>query len=153
MTFDLRAMLPNLLPKAIAWAEDREAEILRTGIPLNELDLSITRSVGISQPEKVRISLINDFLPLPTDPELRQAGLATGLFGSHMAGITLGHSICIRRVHDTIRLRSHELRHVYQYEQATSIAIFLQTYLKQIVEYGYEKSPYEIDARSHEIHR
>lgn len=152
MTFDLRAALPYLLPKAIAWAEEREAEILRTGIPLNEQDLSIARSVGIAQPEKVRIALIDDFLPLPSDPELRQAGLTTGLFGQHMAGITLGHSICICRVHDTVRLRSHELRHVYQYEQATSIAIFLQAYLQQIVEYGYEKSPYEIDARKHEIH-
>jgi hypothetical protein len=152
MTFELKAMLPNLLPKAIAWAEERETEILRTGIPLNEYELTIARSVGITQLDKVRIALIDDFLPLPTDPELREAGLATGLFGQHMAGITLGHSICIRRVYDTVRLRSHELRHVYQYEQATSIAIFLQTYLQQIVEHGYEKSPYEIDARRHEIH-
>jgi hypothetical protein len=152
MTFDLRAALPYLLPKAIAWAEERETEILRIGIPLNEYCITIAKRVGVAQPERVHIVLVDDQLPLPSDPELQHACLATGLFGPHMAGITLGHGIFIRREHDTTRLRSHELRHVYQYERAGSIAVFLHAYLQEIVDYGYEKSPFEIDARMHEIH-
>jgi hypothetical protein len=49
------------------------------------------------------------------------------------------------------RLISHECRHVHQYEVAGSIAGFLPLYLQQIVSYGYEQAPYEIDAREHEI--
>ncbi|WP_092353485.1 hypothetical protein [Collimonas sp. OK242] len=151
MTFDLRAALPYLLPKAIAWAEEREAEILRTGIPLNEYDFTIAKRVGIARPERVRVVLVDDQLPLPSDPELQHACVTTGLFGPHMAGITLGHGIYICRPHASIRLLSHECRHVYQYEQAGSIAVFLHAYLHEIADYGYENSPFEIDARVHEI--
>ncbi|MCW5297443.1 hypothetical protein DXT88_04575 [Herbaspirillum lusitanum] len=151
MTFDLRSALPFLLPKAISWAQEREKEILNTGIPLTEYEISLAKRVGVSEPEKVRISIVHGQLPLPSDLALRQAGLATGLFGPHMAGITLGHSICICRPHESIRLLSHELRHVHQYEQMGSIAAFLPVYLQQIVDYEYANAPYEVDARSHEI--
>ncbi len=76
MTFDLRSALPFLLPKAISWAQEREIEILRTGIPLTEYGLSVAKLVGISEPEKVRISIVDGQLPLPSDLELREAGLA-----------------------------------------------------------------------------
>lgn len=48
------------------------------------------------------------------------------------------------------RLLSHEYRHVHQYEAAGSIAAFLRRYLQQIAEVGYERAPYEIDARQWE---
>jgi hypothetical protein len=149
MEFDLRAALPYLLPKAIAWAEERGAEILRTGVPLDKEGLVIAKRVGVAQPEKVRIAFVDDLLPLPTDPDLLQT--AMGLFGLDALGITLGHSICMRREHYTVRLLSHECRHVHQYEQAGSIAAFLQIYLQQMVEFQYTNSPYEKDARDHEI--
>ena len=90
-------------------------------------------------------------MPYPSDPQLQQAGLATGLFNPNMAGITLGYGICILKVHDSIQLLSHECRHVHQYEQASSVADFLGVYLQQIVEHGYQNAPLECDARSHEI--
>lgn len=89
-------------------------------------------------------------LPLPEDDELRQAGLRTGLLGPTIVGLTLGHGIFILAGHKTARLLSHELRHVFQYEQADSIANFLSAYLEQIVSFGYDKAPLEIDARNHQ---
>ena len=38
----------------------------------------------------------------------------------------------------------------HQYEEAGSIADFLPVYLKQIVEFGYDSAPLEVDARAHE---
>jgi hypothetical protein len=150
MNDNLRAALPGLVPKAIAWAEQTADEISRTGIALDEHGLSIARRVGVIRPELIRIALV-DQLPLPSDPELQQAAIATGLFGPHMAGVTLGHSICICRLHNSIRLLSHECRHVHQYERAGSIAAFLPAYLLQIVDFGYADAPFELDARSREI--
>lgn len=143
--------LPHLLPRAIAWAEKREQEILQTGVTLNEFGLSLAERVGVKRPELIRVELVDTLLPMPSDAVLRDAGLATGLFEPHMAGITLGYGICIRREHDSIRLLSHECRHVHQYELAGGVTTFLPLYLQQIVQFGYRDSPYEIDARSHEV--
>lgn len=76
MSFDLRAALPYILPKAIAWAEQRQAEILRTGVALNDAGLSIARQVGVVQPELIRVVLVEQ-IPLPSDPQLQQAAPAT----------------------------------------------------------------------------
>ena len=150
MNFDLRSVLPLLLPKTIAWAEEREAEILSAGQTLNVEGLSIARMVGVMSPERIRVTLV-DRLPLPSDPQLQQAALATGLLGPNMIGLTLGYGLYICNGHFTPRLLSHECRHVYQYEQAGSIALYLPRYLQQIAEVGYDDAPFEIDARQHEI--
>ena len=150
MNFDLRAVLPLLVPKAIAWAKEREAEILSAGQTLNAEGLSIARKVGVTAPERIRVTIV-DKLPLPPDPQLQQAALATGLLGPNMIGLTLGYGIYICNRHNSARLLSHECRHVYQYEQAGSIALYLPKYLQQIAEVGYDNAPFEIDARQHEI--
>ena len=150
MTFDLRAALPQHLPKAIAWAEARAADIVRIGQPLDASGAAIARRVGVVRPELIRIQMV-DHLPQPSDPQLHHAALQTGLIGPQMAGITFGYSIYIFRAHNSIRLLSHECRHVHQYEVAGSIAAFLPTYLQQIVDHGYMNAPLEVDARSHEI--
>jgi len=110
----------------------------------------MARRVGVSQPQLVRVEMVSS-LPLPEDATLRSAALEAGLLGGGMAGLTLGHSIFIRRGHKDRRLLSHELRHVHQYEQHGSIAAFLRVYLSQIVEVGYANAPLEVDARAHEI--
>lgn len=151
MTFDLHAALPLLVPKAIAWAESQCSSIAEEGQPLNDALLALARSVGVSHPELIRVAEISS-LPLPEDPELRQAALATGLLGPGMVGLTLGYGVYICHGHGNVRLLSHEFRHVHQYEQAGSIAGFLPAYLEQIVTVGYDKAPFEVDARAHEMH-
>ena len=148
--FDLAAALPRLLPKAIAWAEARSAEILASGTPLTDLELRLAHFVGVQQPERVRILEVRE-IPKPQDPQLREAVAATGFIGPLTIGMTLGYGIYIVVGHSTNRLVSHECRHVYQYEEAGSIRNFLPVYLKQIASVGYAAAPLEIDARAHEF--
>lgn len=146
----LRATLPLLLPRAIAWAEALSEQVLRTGQPLDEGLGALAREVGVARPGEIRIQEMAR-VPLPDDPLLQQAMAAIGFLGQGMAGLTLGHAVIVtpglgRRT----RLLSHEFRHVHQYEQAGSLAAFLETYLEQIVTFGYVGAPLERDARAHE---
>ena len=147
--FDLAAELARLLPKAIAWAQLEEAAARRSGSRLNASDVQLARAVGVRRPELVRVVEAVE-LPFPLDPELRFAATETGLLGPQMAGLTLGYAIFVRAGHRSVQLLSHECRHVYQYESAGSIAAFLPVYLSQIVSFGYEQAPFELDARAHE---
>ncbi|WP_411880889.1 hypothetical protein [Polaromonas sp. YR568] len=150
MTSDLASVLPSLLPAAIAWVERQEVEIIALGAPLTESELSDARSVGVAYPEKVRVMFV-DLLPLPDDLQLRQVALNAGLLGPGMIGLTLGYGIYIRNGYNSRQLLTHECRHVYQYEQAGSIASYIPRYLQQVAEVGYAEAPYEKDARAHEI--
>jgi hypothetical protein len=142
-------MLAPILPKAIAWAEARSSEILASGAPLSDLGRMIAHLAGVNRTDRIRISEVTS-IPLPDDPELRAATLAAGLLGPNTIGLTLGYGIYIRQGHSTNRLMSHECRHVYQYEEAGSIAAFLPRYLEQILSVGYAAAPLEVDARAHE---
>ena len=146
---DLQAALPVLLPKAITWVEEQAQQVATSGRVLTEHERQLARGVGVAHPERIRVALV-DTLPLPEDPALRTAALQTGLLGPGMIGLTFGHSVFICKGHETPRLLSHEFRHVYQYEQAGSIATFLPLYLLQVVQLGYANTAFEIDARAHE---
>lgn len=150
MSFDLISVLPQLLPSAVAWVEAQSRRVSETGHPLDATGLALAKRVGVQHPELIRTQLV-DALPLPDEPALRQAALATGLLGPGMVGLTLGYSIFIVRGHMSPRLLSHECRHVYQYETAGSISAFLPVYLQQIATVGYQSAPFEQDARAHEF--
>ena len=150
MPFDLAAALPLLAPKAIAWAQQRAAEIAASGTALTAAELTLAQRVGVAHPQRIRLAFV-DRLPMPDDALLRQAALHTGMLGPDAIGLTLGHGIYIRNGYQSSRLLSHECRHVRQYEDAGSIAAYLPDYLRQIVEYGYTDAPFEVDARAHEI--
>ncbi len=146
---DLQAALPLLLPRVIVWAETQARQVATLGIVLAQREQELAREVGVAEPERIRLYLI-DTLPSPEDPDLRAAALQTGLLGPNMVGLTLGHCVFVCNGHRTSRLLSHEFRHVYQYEQAGSIAAFLPGYLDQIVRFGYDNAAFEKDARAHE---
>ncbi len=150
MTSNLLLILPQLLPKAIDWAENRSAEICSSGMALTERGQSIAKAVGVTHPEKIRISLV-DSIPIPDDPVLQKVAIETELLGPDTAGLTLGYGIYLRADQNSDQLLSHECRHVYQYETFGSIRAFMPIYLQQIAQYGYEDAPLEIDARQHEI--
>ena len=147
---DLRTVLPQLLPHAVSWAEFQSQHVASLGMALSQPLLHVAHRVGVQHPELIRVNLV-DQLPLPEEPNLRQAALETGLLGPNMVGLTLGYSILLVQGHDSVRLVSHECRHVHQYEVLGSIEKFLPVYLQQIVEFGYENAPLEVDARAHEI--
>lgn len=53
----LKVELPNLLPKAIKWAEDIEAQIIKHGIALNNAQQADAKAVGVIQPENPLIRI------------------------------------------------------------------------------------------------
>jgi hypothetical protein len=148
---DLQTHLPLLLPKAIAWAQEQSHLILRSGVSLNEKETALATRAGIAKPGLVRIQYVSE-VPLPEDPVLREAAVATGLLGPDTAGITLGYGIFIVKKHADVRLISHELRHVQQYESFGGIEAFMPVYLAQIASAGYDDAPLEQDARDYEVH-
>jgi hypothetical protein len=143
------SQMEKMISLSIAWAEGQSARILENGELLRPEELELAEAAGVAHPEKVRILEVES-LPLPDDEELKQAALSAGMLGPNMVGLTLGHGIFIVRGHRSTRLVSHELRHVFQYEEAGSIANFMPKYLEQLVSCGYANAPLEIDARKHE---
>ena len=106
MTLDLRNALPSLLPEAIAWAEARAYEAAASGMTLDDSGVALARAVSVVHPERIRVLLVES-LPLPDDPNLREAALEAGLLGPGMVGLTLGYSVMICEGHVTDRLMSH----------------------------------------------
>lgn len=142
--------LPQIAPRAIAWAEGRAAEVMRTGRPPDAAAMALARQVGVRHPERIRILLV-ERIELPDEPALRSASAKVGLARSSADGMTLGYAVVVRRAYaGDARLLSHEFRHVAQYEQAGGIAAFLAVHLRDLLQHGYEASPFEVDARAHE---
>ena len=53
----------TLLPKTIAWAEEQSNLVASLGRPLTESELVCARSLGVTAPTKIRISVV-DSLPI-----------------------------------------------------------------------------------------
>lgn len=146
----IAAQLSMLAPAAIAWAERTSADSLRAGTPLSARLEQLARANGVRDPGKVRV-LVMDRIPLPEEPQLKAAALDVGLSASWASGMTLGYAVIVRRgFEDDVRVLSHELRHVAQYEACGGIKGFLSIHLANLAEFGYEDSPFEVDARAHE---
>ena len=89
MQNDLRILLPQLLPRAISWAETVAAEVATNGTPLSDDGRSVASAVEVSHPSRVRIRMVDRF-PKPSDPELQTAASQAGLLGPTTTGLTLG---------------------------------------------------------------
>ena len=136
----------QLLPLAVAWAEEQEQRILSTGVALTATQLADARQVGVVHPERVRLLPVES-IPMPEHPLLQAAGEATGLISPFTAGLTLRYGIFIRSdMTDDRRLVAHELVHTAQYERLGSVAAFLRQYLQECLTVGYPASPLEQEA-------
>ena len=143
----LHDLLPQLMPKAIAWAKEQEDYILLNGRGLSDEEHKIAVKVGVIHPDKIRVCTV-DQVPSPDDSMLAYLCEYTGLLGPDTVGLTLHYGIFVRSGYqESLSLLAHECRHVAQYEEHESIAAFLGVYLTEILEYGYEASPLEVDAR------
>ena len=67
----------QLLPLAVAWAEQQENYILQNGILLTPSQVTDARLVSVVNPEKVRLLKVNQ-IPLPSEPSLKTAAQMTG---------------------------------------------------------------------------
>lgn len=151
MTFELRVVLPSVLPKAIAWGESQCELITQTGQPLNDLQLAVAKYIGVVHPELIRVAEVSS-LPQPEDHELREIALDTGLFGSSMVGMTIGYGVYVCHGYLSFNRLSHAFRYVQQYEKAGSIAAFLRRDLEHMAALEYGDAPFELDAQEHVQH-
>ena len=142
--------LSLLLPRAIEWATTQAEHIATTGMELSDNLQRIAARQGVQRPDLVRIKFV-EAIPLPEDEDLRALAVETGVIGGDTAGLTVGHGIFIVESELTLPLLSHELRHVHQFESLGSISAFLEQYIAQVLEFGYDAAPLELDARAHEI--
>jgi hypothetical protein len=145
-TQPLLALLPQLLPLAVRWAESQEAEILAQGIALTPGQQRDAKNAGVASPDKIRLRVVHE-IPMPADPVLSNVARETGLLGPATAGLALRYGIFIR---DDVRLSRelhiHEFVHVGQYERLGSIEAFLRNYLKECIDPGYPLGPLEQEA-------
>ena len=141
----------SLAPRAINWAEEQAEAVAHVGHALTPRQLALARAVGVRHPERIRIEVVGQF-PIPQDADMKAAATQIGLARPSIVGLTLGYSVMLRRGHENEpRLLRHEFRHVSQYEARGGIAEFLMQHLQDLARYGYEDSPYEVDARAHEV--
>jgi hypothetical protein len=136
---------------AADWAESYASQAIAQGAPLGGAQVALARSVGVRDPSRVRIHVVDE-LPAPRDPVLVAAAGRIGLMPQAASGMTLGYAVLLKRgAQDDARLLSHELRHVAQYEEKGGIRPFLAVHIPQLMQFGYEDSPFERDARAHEV--
>jgi len=147
------AMLVELRPLVTAWVEEQERLILEHGVPLNESELRIAVAAGVFHPERVRLLPVKK-TPLPEERTLRRAAQAFGFISEMTDGLTAGYGFFVResRRHD-LTLVAHELAHVAQYERLGGIHRFLEKYLAEINEFGYDAAPLELEAVAFEQSR
>jgi len=136
----------RLLPLAVSWVGKQERRMLRIGVPLNEQELADAKTIGVAEPERVRLVQL-DRVPFPTDPLLKAAATAIQFLTPKTCGLTLRYGIFVRS--DCWRDRAliaHELVHVMQYERFGGILPFLRQYLTECIAIGYPEAPLEQEA-------
>ncbi len=139
-----------MAPRALAWAQQQAIDVLKSGAPVSPALARLAASVGVKHPESIRV-LVVDRIPLPGEPMLRKAVGSVGIAQATLGGLTLGYAVMVRRGHEAdVRLLSHEFRHVAQYESMGGIPPFLARHLQDLARFGYERAPFEVDARAHE---
>lgn len=139
----------DLLPLALDWVIEVEQNCLKNGRRLSESEIQDALSVGVLKPENIRILVVQS-VARPEHPALLQAATETGLLGDSAAARTMGYGIEVVVGFETRRLLRHEFRHVYQFEQAGSLELFINAYIESVLTYGYHDSAFEQDARAHE---
>jgi hypothetical protein len=129
------------------WYTAQEAYGRTHGRWLHDHEQELARRVGVKDVEHVRVLEVD---AMPAVPDELAALAYKHLNLHHANGLTVGHSIFIRKGHINAPLMKHELRHVEQVERYPDLLDFLRVYVEQVLAVGYENAPFEIDARNHE---
>lgn len=142
----LLAELDALLPLAADWAAQEESRVLQEGVPLSPAEMAAARTIGVKNPERVRVLRV-EAVPVPTLPQLRAAAEAIHFLSPETSGLTLQYGIFVRwDCWQDRALLAHELVHTEQYERLGGILPFLQRYLHECLTIGYANAPMELEA-------
>lgn len=107
--------------------------------------MELARKLGVIQPERIRIVVLDKF-PMPADPELLAEASGYGLGSYFEGGRTMGYAIMLKpRYANNPVVVSHELVHVSQHDRMGREA-FLLRYLLEMEIVGYARSPLELEA-------
>jgi hypothetical protein len=119
----------RLAPLACQWARRQEAYILAHGVPLTPDQMADARRVGVNDPGRVRVLVVNR-IPLPDDKELAEAARLAQIITDASRGVAIGHGIIIRAESWRNReLLLHQLVHVAQCERSGDLDSFVNEYL------------------------
>jgi hypothetical protein len=136
----------NILPLAVEWAEAKEKVILEHGKVLSSQYMEDAKSIGVNNPERVRIYKVPQ-IPIPKHPILRAAAEATQLISPATIGLSLRYGIFIHNNFSKDRYTIvHELVHTMQCEKLSGFHSFLKKYLWECIEIGYPEAPLEQEA-------
>jgi len=119
----------RLAPLACEWAKRQEAYVLEHGVRLNLEQVADARQVGVTEPSRVRV-LVVDRILLPENKELAAAARHAQIITDSSRGVAMGHAIVIRA--DSWRNRElllHQLIHVAQCERSGGLDNFVREYL------------------------
>lgn len=143
----IRDKVERLMPSACEWYARVETQGLPQGRMLNGAELTAAHELGIQNPERIRISVLNTF-PMPEDAELLSETKRMGLGDRSEGARTHGYLILMKPEYaQDSTVLSHELVHVSQLEQRGQAA-FLRRYLTEMYVLGYSRSPLELEAYS-----
>lgn len=144
----LLAEFETLLPLAAEWVAEEEARALREGVPLSAAELADAKTIGVREPERIRLLRV-EAIPMPTHSQLRAAAEAIHFLSPETRAVTFQYGILFRW--DCWRPRwlvVHELAHTVQYERLGGILPFLQQYLQECLTIGYANAPLELEAEA-----
>lgn len=119
------------------------------GRTLSSLEKEFASNIGIKKVDRIRVLSVNAIRPLPESlQEVAERYLNTDI----SSGITFGHVIFVRKDYEGIfnSLVKHELTHVLQVERLGGWKNFIEEYIKEVIQHGYEKAPMEIEATKNE---
>ena len=140
------SQLEELLPLAAQWAAEQQQRVLCQGVPLTQEELADAKTIGVQNPERVRLLRI-DAIPVPAHPMLREASASISFLTAAPRGLALGLGIFVRSDYWRDRsLIAHELVHTAQYQRLGGVIPFLQSYIFQCATVGYSNAPLEVEA-------
>lgn len=134
-----------LLPALIIWITRQEKRILRDGRPLSPEERAAASEVGVQEPEKLRIAVV-DRVPMPGPVWLQRIAARLGYPAQSAIGMCLNRGIFLdRKAGNTFSVIVHECVHAAQYERL-GVRRFLATYIEQCLREGYADAPLEKEA-------
>ncbi|HTV49360.1 MAG TPA: hypothetical protein VMG59_13060 [Phycisphaerae bacterium] len=142
----LKSLLQIIMPSMVAWVDQMEQIVLAHGRPLSSSEISDAVELGVVHPERVRY-MIADEIPIPAK-ELAELVRQAGIADEDVMGIAFRYGIFIHSdvVGKELRLL-HDLVHVAQFERLGDIQNFIKEYVTACLDYGFGRSPFEVEAR------
>ena len=84
------------MPVVAAWAGWQQRRVLAQGEPLDRAACEVAASVGVREPQRIRLLHV-ERIPFPGGPAVDRLALRWGLRGPQVDGLTLGYAIYLRQ--------------------------------------------------------